>query len=231
MNSLINKWIENGSHYAEGVRIYNEIGTDSFLKRLFQKPESSFYKKKLTEALTALLTPDQPKVQPAPVPPEQAKAPGNNHEKAPTSEPAAPSASEPPELLKVISDINSTFAEIRGLHPYLSILEEGEGLRLLAKNIVQNGKRNAELWQRRNYINEHGRDYQAPEPVKPVMIDLNLVNTREQIRKSLNKAENRAKKQKPVNAKTLALIEERKKELQAIDAKIALIKQEGGANG
>ena len=228
MNSVINKWIADGSPYAQGVLIYKQFGTDSFLKRLFNRAETSFYKDKLVQALTDLLS-----VEPNPV---ETAAPSQVVQTSPVrpakvdqaSPPPTPPPAATPELLKVISQIDSTYAEIRGLHPYLSILPEGPELHRLAKNIAQLGRRNAELWQRRHYLNEHGSDYQEPEPIKPVMIDLNLLNERERVRKSLNKAENRAKKQGNVNTNTQALIAERKKELEDIDVKIALIKAGGG---
>lgn len=224
MLTEINKWIESGSDYQQGVRLFDQYGSDNFLKRLFQRRESTFYKQKLTEALSALISAEQDLLDDSP---EPVVMPGEISIPAETLLPAG----ETPELLKVISQINANYTEIRGLHPYLSLLPEGDELRDLAENIKRLGRRNAELWQRRNYINEHGSDIIEISPAIPVMIDLNLLNEREQVRKSLNKAENRLKKQNPVKPNTIALITERKKELQALDEKIAQIKMKGGANG
>lgn len=226
MIAEINKWIENGSRYQEGILLYEKFGSDNFLKLLFSRGEKELTKKMLNEALLKLLSsgPDQDDQQ---LPQEnQAPTPAQEEPKPTAYQSTQPSAN-PPELLKVISQINSTYAEIRGLHPFLSTLPEGEELRALAENISRMGKKNAELWQRRNFINEHGHDFIDTEPLKPVMVDLNLITAREQIRKSLNKAENRIKKQNPKNANTIALINERKKELAEMDLKIAEAKERG----
>ena len=232
MLTEINKWKENGSDYQEGVRLFDQFGTDTFLKRLLKRSENASYKQMLTKALLELIADDP---DPLEIIPQEMEMPGesdrDNSGPVPTPGETFFPAGQSPELLKVISRINATYAEIRGLHPYLSLLPEGEELADLALNIKKLGRRNAELWQRREYINEHGSDIIAISPAPPVMIDYNLLNEREQVRKSLNKAENRLKKQDSVKPNTIALITERKQQLQALDQKIAAIKLNGGVNG
>lgn len=226
MSKEISSWLENGSNYQEGVSLYDRIGSDNFYKRLFQRGENAFNKKKLAEALGTILmsVPEELVLDPEPT----------------LVEPALPESKDPPpatpprgtsELLKIIGQINNNYAEMRGLHPYLSVYPEGEDLRLLAVQIVQRGKRNAQLWERRNYLSENGPEQEEIEPPKiPVMIDYNLLQERERIRKSLNKAENRLKKQKTPKDFTLVLVAERKQQLQEIDARISDIKAKGATH-
>lgn len=226
MIAEINKWIENGSRYQEGVLLYDKFGSDNFLKLLFSRGEKDLTKQKLNEALLQLLSsgPDQEDQQPSPK--EKVPAPIQLEPKSTAYDPPQ-AVANPPELLKVISRIEKNYSELRGLHPYLSILPEGEQLRELAFQIVKLGKENAELWDRRNFLAEGGVDPEQPEPEVPMMIDLNLLNRRESIRKSLSKARARLKKQKNPKPHTRKLVEQREQDLRLIDQEINEAKQKG----
>ncbi|WP_432328911.1 hypothetical protein ACRQ5D_10850 [Mucilaginibacter sp. P25] len=140
---------------------------------------------------------------------------------------AATNTAELPALLNVTKQRDQTFAEIRSLQPHLDTTPEGEPLRILATRLVDLAKINTVLWQRYNYMTETGIDPLAPKPkATPVNIDLNLINERENIRKALNKAEQRLKKQAKPKQKTLDLIQLKRQLLADIDIKIA--KAKGG---
>ncbi|MGN8055648.1 hypothetical protein ACTJKN_05195 [Pedobacter sp. 22163] len=228
MSKDIATWLENGSNYSEGVSLYEKYGSDDFLIRILKKGENAFNKQKLAEALGGVLIdgkPEPPAPEPLPVEPPAASAPAE-----PRISPPPPG--ELPELLKVTNQIAANFAELRGLHPYLSITPEGEQLRQVALRIQRLGVRNSELMMMKNNIIENGYETPEPEEIKaPVMIDYNLIREKESIRKSLNKAENRLKKQSNPKDYTLALIAQRKKDLADINARIAEAKLKGAADG
>jgi chromosome segregation ATPase len=50
MDSL-REWLNGKRDYASGVKLYQELGTDPAMKRMFSEPESEFKKKKLVKAL------------------------------------------------------------------------------------------------------------------------------------------------------------------------------------
>lgn len=254
-------WIESGSPYQEGVDIYERYGNNTFLKTLFKRQENGFNRQKLAEEIDLLLLarpePKQGKHQriefingSSVKLPEVTIRPGlasgkNFDQVTMDSDPIdairymavkqRPNPDAPdtgPELLRVISRIEKNYSELRGLHPYLSILPEGEQLKELAFQIVKLGKENAELWNRRNFLAEGGVDLEEPEPEPevPVMIDLNLLNRRESIRKSLSKARARLKKQKNPKPHTRKLVEQREQDLRLIDQEINEAKQKGSTD-
>jgi hypothetical protein len=53
MNSL-REWLNGKRDYASGVKLYEELGNDLAMKRMFSEPESDFKKKKLAKALQAI---------------------------------------------------------------------------------------------------------------------------------------------------------------------------------
>jgi hypothetical protein len=220
MLEAINSWIQGGCNYLQGVALYNQYGKDAYLQRIFKKSESDFNRKKLNIELVKLRDQAPPPVIVSKLDPVPSKAEA--------TQPAQVNIPLP-KLLQVTKERDTNYAEIRGLHPYLVNTDEGESLRELAERIVRLGKRNAALWQQYNYLTENPEAAALSEPiVKPVMIDLNLINEAEAVRKSLNKAEIRYDKQNPKNAKTLALINERRQQLEALKAQIAQIKAGGG---
>lgn len=226
MSKDIATWLENGSNYSEGVSLYEKFGSDDFLIRILKKGENAFNKQKLAEALGEILINAKPEPSvPEPVPVEPV-APAHSEPRL-----SPPPSGELPELLKVTKQIEANFAELRGLHPYLSITEEGEPLRQVALRIQRLGVRNSELMMMKYNIIENGYEPPEPEEIKPpVMIDYNLIREKESIRKSLNKAENRLKKQSNPKDYTLALIAQRKKDLADINARIAEAKLKGAAD-
>jgi hypothetical protein len=229
MSKEINAWLENGSNYHEGISIYESLGSDNFLKRLFKKGESALTKQKLSEALGNILLSTEQEIIPEPIPePTRAYSPAH------ADPPPPPVSKELPELLRVINEIGRNYGEIRALHAHLSVTEEGEPLRQLACTIQRLGKRNSELMMRRNYLTENGpEDIEVEEPRIPIMIDYNLLEEKERIRKSLSKARSRLRRQeKSSKAKdfTKTLIAEREMEFAAINKRIAEIKAKGGAN-
>jgi hypothetical protein len=224
MVESINAWIQNGCNYALGVSLYEQYGDSNFFKGIFKRAQTEANLQKLIELLTALVE-AEPTAAPnsiLPVAP-MAMAPANKH-----AVEIPQTTNNVPLLLRVLVDRKKTYADIQSLHPQLSIVPEGEDLRALADHIIRTGKRNTELWIQYNYLTEHpdeaGDDMPAPPP--PVMIDLNLIDKRESIRKSLNKAENRIKGEANPKQKTLDLIAQRKAELKDLDDHIAKLKQE-----
>lgn len=215
MVNAINSWINNGCNYLEGVALYNQYGTDSYLKRILKKSDSDFNRQKLNAALVELRD-SVPPPDPEPVP--QAAAP------VPAPEQPAPTCL--PKIMEVTRQRDTNYAEIRGLHVHLAIMDEGENLRALAERIVRLGKRNALLWEQYNYLTENPDANYEPAP-KPVMVDYNLINDCENIRKSLNKAERRYREQTKKNPKTLELIKERKEQLEALRKQIQQFKAGG----
>jgi hypothetical protein len=229
MVEAINTWLNNGSNYAEGVSIYTRYGSDLFLKIVLKKGETAINRQKLDEALvklrdTAVAAAPAPDLPPPPV--DQPAAPITKSVETDSLEKNDPAKT--PALLKLIQERKRTIGEIQSLHPQLSILPEGEKLLELAMHLVNVGKLNAQQWEKYNYLTEGGEEHAPlqPAPAPPVMVDLNLIKKREAIRKSLNKAENRIKGVDKPLANTLALIAQRRQDLQDIDARIAAIEKE-----
>lgn len=232
MRTEINNWINRGTNYQEGVSLYEQYGTNSYLKTIFKRNDGTYNRAKLIEELCELR--DQ-----SPLPLEAAPV------SQPTTHNLQPEASQPepiqlttpnpqpdaPALLKLKKDINDTWSQLRGLHPYLSIYPEGEQLRQLEIEIVKLARKNTELYTKLDYYHEHGVLPVIDQPVSkpPLMIDINLLNKRELIRKSLSKAVNRVRKQAKPKPHTLKLIQQKRLELAEIDQVIAQIKS--GANG
>lgn len=232
----INSWFNNGCNYAEGISLYARYGSDLFFKIVLKKGETPLNRQRLSKELAELRdteeAPAPAEVAPSSPAPEFLEKPELS-EFRPQNVPAAPAANgqaETPALLQVIKERKQTNAEIQSLHPHLSILPEGEKLRELAAHLVRQTKHNYQLWDRYNYLTEGGVDEEpaaAPAP-PPVLVDIHLLNKRESIRKSLNKAENRIKGVEKPHPNTLLLIADRRKQLEEIDARIAAIKKEGG---
>lgn len=221
MRDAIDKWIKGGCNYQAGVGLYEKYGSNPVYLRMFQGGDKAFNRQKLNQALTQLRD-----ACPPAKPIEVKQKP-----KAAAADPAAaPVAADIPELLKVTQQRDANYAELRGLHALLHSMEEGENLRQLAVRIITLGKKNAELWTRYNHITEHGEDPVQPRPVIPtVMVDINLLNARENIRKSLSKAQKRYAAQTVRKPATLALINKQKQALKDIDLQIAQLKA-GGSN-
>lgn len=55
MNEIIH-WLNGPRYYQTGAKLYLKHGTDKLLRRIFSEPESDFKRKKLTEALTGLVS-------------------------------------------------------------------------------------------------------------------------------------------------------------------------------
>ena len=220
MLNEINNWVQNGCNYQQGVGIYERYGSDTFLKILFKRPEDHLKVQKLSKALLALRDEASPEVEPVVITPEPT-----------TQNPQPTTPKQAPALLKLINQRDNNYAQLRGLHPYLSTMAEGEDLRKLAVQIIKMGHKNSEHWEKINYFQEHGELAEMEKPQLPaVMIDINLLNKRENIRKSLSKARQTSKTQQTEKGaiKTKQLVEVRTQELQEIDTLIAKIK--GGAN-
>lgn len=226
MRTEINSWIERGTNYQEGVSLYEQYGKDSYLKLIFKRNDGAYNRSKLLEELGELRDKepeDKPVHKPDPVQ-VIVSQPQIVETKLPSE--------EIPALLKLKKDISNTWAQIRGLHPYLSIYPEGDQLYQVQLEIVKLARKNTALYEKLDYYHDHGMLPVIDQPVQkpPLMIDINLLNSMELIRKSLNKAENRAKKQASPKLYTLNLIKQRRAELQEIKDLIANAKA-GGANG
>lgn len=136
---------------------------------------------------------------------------------------------EIPELFTLRKQIDKNYAELRGLHALMFGTPEGEELRELAEKVTRLGRNNEELWQRLHYTRDNGVDPMAAEPPPPpVMVDLHLIEKKESIRKSLVKAKATARGQNPPKAKTLALIDQRTRELAEINLLIEDIRKGAG---
>jgi chromosome segregation ATPase len=75
----LREWLNGKRDYASGVKLYNQLGADPALKRMFSEPESDFKRKKLIKALEDIwqvqkqgkipvISHPQAKPSPAPVP-------------------------------------------------------------------------------------------------------------------------------------------------------------------
>lgn len=228
----INSWFNNGSAYTTGVSLYNQYGSDRLLKIVLSKGETAINRQKLSAALADLRdNADIPPPAPAPLPAKLPNTDSGKNGSSGNSGYSENSGTKPelPALLQVTKLRDQSFAEIRALQPHLFILDEGVDLHAVAKRLVQLGKQNAVHWDHYNFLAGGGQDEEpAVKPAAPpVMIDVNLLNERENIRKSLNRAQNRIKGVDKPHPNTLKLIEERRLELQLIDAKIKAIKEGG----
>lgn len=246
MLDQINSWLENGSHYAEGLALLEKFAPQKFIVRILKTGENSFNRQKLIDELLALrdAEPAIPEPNTSAVVSTTASSLNDLEWKpnstigsrirakiqAATAIQTAYTPKPVPALIQVKREIEQNYAEMRGTHHLLSTEREGDGLKEIAKRLVQLGKKNALLWERYNYLTEGGEDPEPdrPAPPAPVMIDYNLIKKRESIKKALNRAQLRIKGQDKPNAKTLELIEQKKLELAEIDERIKQIR-EGGA--
>lgn len=221
MRDEIDSWLKGGCNYLLGVALYARYGKDEFLKRIFIQSDKSFNRQKLNEVLIKLRG-ESAKAGKSESPKEAAflslKVGKPENRKEAASHPV-----EFPELLQVKNLRNQTMAELRSLHPYLSTLPEGEELRQLAENIVKLRKKNVEHWQRYNHLTEYGPD-EIPYKPEPVLVPIELINTCENLRKSISKAELRLKEQTPPSQKTIDLIKEKKAQFELVKSQIAAYK-------
>lgn len=225
MLDAINTWLNSGCNYQEGVGLYDQYGDNNFLKLIFKNGETPVNRQKLNEQLAALRD-AAPRPQPV-ASPSDTPAPIIKTVPQPVTQPVEKPA-ELPALLQVTHQRDQNYAEIRALHPYLKIKQEGDELRQIALRIVRLGKKNAELWERYNYMTETGIDPDAPAPpAPPVMVDINLINKKEAVRKSLSRAEKRIEGQAKPNAKTLELINAQRLKLAELNELIARAKKGG----
>jgi hypothetical protein len=248
MFEAIQSWLKNGSNYQEGLSLYSRYGDNNFLVSILQRSETPFNRQKLNTLLTELAEGAAPGnvADPADDHPSQKIAVPDLIDPPTVSQnsavqacispvtpqknvvQAATNRAELPELLNVTRQRDQTFGELRSLQPHLDTTPEGEPLRILATRLVKLAKKNAELWARYNYMTENGVDPEAPKPKpEPINIDLYLIRERENVRKSLNKAEQRIKGKDKPKQKTLDLIQEKRQLLADIDLKIATIKVGG----
>jgi hypothetical protein len=216
MRNEIDSWLKGGCNYLLGVALYARYGKDEFLKRIFSQSDKSFNRQKLNQVLVALRDSEALSLNPSPA---ERDFEVNISKKVTEKKPPV----EFPELLQVKNLRNQTMAELRSLHPYLSTLPEGEELRQLAVNIVKLRKKNVEHWQRYNHLLENGPDKVAYKP-EPVMVPIELINTCENLRKSIGKAEQRLKEQTPPSQKTIDLIKEKKAQFELVKSQIAAYK-------
>lgn len=219
----INSWIQNGCNYSLGVGLYDKYGSNNFFKAVFKRGgETPGNRKRLNELLVELRDQFKP-VQVAPV----IKTVNVESPVPVTKSPAINQKPKRPALLQVMHLRDQSYKEIRALRQFLETTPDSEELRQIAERLVRTGKKNAEYWERYNYLTEGGKDPEPdePAPAPPVMIDLKLLEKREQLRKNLNKAENRIKGQDKPKPKTLELIEKHRQALKELDDHIAEIRK------
>lgn len=220
MANDISQWLQNGADYHTGISLFERYCDNSFLLRQFKRGENSFNRSKLIELLSAV---EFPEFQP------DSEKSDNTENTTSTELPEVPEfrpVPEIPELFSIRKQIDRNYAELRGLHALMFGMPEGEELRELAEKVTRLGRANEELWQRLHYIRDNGVDPMAPEPPPPpVMVDLHLIERKEAIRKSLVKAKATARGQNPPKAKTLALIDQRTRELADINLLIENIRK------
>lgn len=229
MRNEIKSWIERGANYQEGVSLYDQYGDSSYLKSLFPRNDGSYNRKKLLQELSEIAG-EQEDIEPA-LPIEQPIAdPVTLEVHNLVSEDPQDATIQPPALLILKKQINDTWAELRGLHPYLTIYPPGQQLHQLQLQIVKLARKNAELYTKLDHYHEHGElpHLNQPVPKPALMIDINLLDSYESVRKSLNKAEQRIKKQVNPKPHTLALIKARRLELDELKRQI--LEAKGGAS-
>jgi beta-glucosidase-like glycosyl hydrolase len=203
MVEQISNWIQNGCDYALGVALYAEYGSDLFLKAVFKRGESPINRQKINKALSDILE----ACTPVPLP-EQPKPTPKPAESIPDTPAPAAAENNAQILLQVLKRRDQTGAELRMLQPQLQVLPEGAELHELARRLIRLSKENAIYWLRYNHITETGADSApaGPPPRKPVMVDLNLLNDRENLRKSLARTKARAASQDKPHKNTLLLL-------------------------
>jgi hypothetical protein len=183
----IRTWLASGQDFAQGVALYDELGTSDVFKRLFSLGASAYSQRVLLRELSALSAEPPPVVgQPAPAPepvPPPTPAPADK---------AAPPASASAEAL--LADLASQLKAVRDershLHPQLT----AAGLRKtarqkLAGQIVGLTDRENELKAAQTHVRQHGR-LPGPVPVAQVTDpgeQRRLLDNRRSLRSKLKK--------------------------------------------
>lgn len=153
-------WVEDReSSYEDGLRLYREFGSSSFLLKLFEKGETVYTRERLREELTTLSqeiieNPDllQKKgrttktVSSEPLPPIEV------YQRPPVPE---NTSGYPEELQKKIALKGSLYKKCCFMHSQLLHMKSNDERKVAAEFIDSNFKKMQEIWDELDYYAEH----------------------------------------------------------------------------
>jgi hypothetical protein len=185
----IRTWLASGQDFAQGVALYDELGTSDVFKRLFSLGASAYSQGVLLRELKALaVEPPAAVAPPQPEPGPPAPAPAG---------PAMPPMSAPAEALLagLASQLKAVRDERSHLHPQLTAPGlRKTGRQKLAGQIVGLTDKENELKAALAHVREHGR-LPGPVPVAEITDpgeQRRLLDNRRSLRSKLKKNPARA---------------------------------------
>ncbi|GAA4327454.1 hypothetical protein GCM10023149_30850 [Mucilaginibacter gynuensis] len=176
-------WLQNGT-YEQGVLLYEQHGSNSFLKQKFATGPNDYNVAKLREELLKIRGEDS--------------GSGGEREqtaflqKPETPNPATPPATPTPEnakrYLQITKQRNKLYLELNMLMEQKHYLPDGEELRLCAAGILTKHQKITELWALIDYYQEHQcfpDDEVEAKPKPPLKKEMQL------LRQTISKAKKR----------------------------------------
>lgn len=198
----IRAWLASGQDFAQGVVLYDQVGTSATFKRLFDLGATAYSQGVLLRELSALVA--GPPASAAPPPASAAPVPVLAS--APAAEAPLPaSEASPPATADLLADLATQLKAVRDershVHPQLTAPGlRKTGRQKLAGRIVALTDQEGALKAAVAHVHAHGR---LPRPVP-----LADITDREQLRRLLtNRRAQRSKLKDPARAADLARVQ------------------------
>lgn len=151
-------WVEDReSSYEDGLRLYREFGSSSFLMKLFDKGETVYSRERLRQELTSLSqeiidNPQLLKKQPVTAAKKTEVPPLKIYQRPPVPE---DTSQYPEELQKKIAIKGSLYKKACWLHSQLSFMQTNDERRVAAEMIIDHFSKIQEVWDELDYYAEH----------------------------------------------------------------------------
>lgn len=151
-------WVDDReSSYEDGLRLYREFGSSSFLMKLFDKGETVYSRERLRQELTTLSqeiidNPQLLKKQPVPTSKKVEVPPMAVYQRPPVP---ADTSNYPEELQKKIALKGSLYKKACWLHSQLNFMATNDERKVAAEMIVDHFKKIQEVWDEVDYYSEH----------------------------------------------------------------------------
>lgn len=209
------QWLKHGT-YDEGVKLYEEYGSNTFLKTKFKAGESPYNAAKLRELLSELVG-------------CESQEPGAKNQEVgavnkPADEPKTPSADEAKKYLQLCKQRDRYYLELNALMANRHALPDGEDLKQCAFAILSTHQKVQECWAQIDYYQQHGHFPVPDAPPERAAIDPK--KEMQLLRQTISKAKTRLK------SPTCRDRAQTQKLLDDAQAKLAvLVRERKGAKG
>lgn len=171
-------WLKTGD-YIQGIQLYDQYGSNSFLKTKFKAGPNDYNVKKLREELAAL----------CPVESRESVVESREPVVAPPMT-FGPTPDNAKRYLQICNKRDKLYRELNMLMEQKHYLPDGEELKKCAFAILSTHQKVSECWAQIDYYQEHGR---FPNDDKPIAKAIEPKREMQLLRQTISKAKSRLK--------------------------------------